>query len=484
MDVDYSFLQALWFILISILWIGYFVLEGFDFGVGMLLRKLGHTNSDRRAIIHSIGPVWDGNEVWLITAGGATFAAFPGWYASLFSGFYIALFLILVALIVRGVSFEFWGKSDNPRWRSAWEWATVVSSFLAALLWGVAWANIVRGVPINGDQDFTGDLFTLLNPYGLLGGVTTVLLFLAHGAIYLNLRTGGDLPERARAVARWASPAAAVAGIAFLAWTAIDIAGGDAVVIALAVIGALLLAASAMSELARRPGLAFGLSAFAIVALFATLFVELFPQVMPSSTNGAFDLTIANTSSSDYTLTVMTIVALILVPVIAHVPVVDLLGVPQARLARGVRPRAAQPARRHPRRPGRLDGPGLSSTRPPSSTRTSPSRSGELGLHLGGDLRLAQRVRRGRDEQRAVAAGAEEPGQSGDAARGEQQRATVSGAGSAAPARRACHPTRRRARRAASPRAGRRRRASVRRGRSGGGGASARPPRGCAGRRA
>ncbi|MEZ0291985.1 MAG: cytochrome d ubiquinol oxidase subunit II [Solirubrobacteraceae bacterium] len=316
MDVDYSFLQALWFILISVLWIGYFVLEGFDFGVGMLLRKLGHTNSDRRAIIHSIGPVWDGNEVWLITAGGATFAAFPGWYASLFSGFYIALFLILVALIVRGVSFEFWGKSDNPRWRSAWEWATVVSSFLAALLWGVAWANIVRGVPINGDQDFTGDLFTLLNPYGLLGGVTTVLLFLAHGAIYLNLRTAGDLPERARAVARWASPAAAVAGIAFLAWTAIDIAGGDAVVIALAVIGALLLAVSALSELARRPGLAFGLSAFAIVALFAPLFVELFPQVMPSSTNGAFDLTIANTSSSDYTLTVMTIVAAILVPVV------------------------------------------------------------------------------------------------------------------------------------------------------------------------
>ena len=192
----------------------------------------------------------------------------------------------------------------------------MVSSFLAALLWGVAWANIVRGVPINGDQDFTGDLFTLLNPYGLLGGVTTVLLFLAHGAIYLNLRTGGDLPERARAVARWASPAAAVAGIAFLAWTAIDIAGGDAVVIALAVIGALLLGVSALSELARRPGLAFGLSALAIVALFATLFVELFPQVMPSSTNGAFDLTIANTSSSDYTLTVMTIVAVILVPVV------------------------------------------------------------------------------------------------------------------------------------------------------------------------
>jgi cytochrome bd ubiquinol oxidase subunit II len=316
MDVDFSFLQALWFVLIAVLWVGYFVLEGFDFGVGMLLRKLGHTTSDRRAIIHSIGPVWDGNEVWLIVAGGATFAAFPFWYATLFSGFYLALFLILVGLIARGVSFEFWGKSDDRRWRGAWEWATVVSSFLVSLLWGVAWANIVRGVPIDADQEFTGTLFTLLNPYGLLGGVTTVLLFLSHGAIYLNLRTGGDLPERARAVARWASPAAAVAGVAFLAWTVIDVAGGDALVIALAVIAALLLIVSATSALARRPGLAFALSAGAIVALFTTLFVDLFPQVMPSSTNAAWDLTIANTSSSDYTLTVMTIVAVILLPVV------------------------------------------------------------------------------------------------------------------------------------------------------------------------
>ena len=316
MDVDFSFLQAVWFILIAILWVGYFVLEGFDFGVGMLLRKLGHTNSDRRAIIHSIGPVWDGNEVWLIVAGGATFAAFPLWYATLFSGFYLALFFILLGLIARGVSFEFWGKSEDPRWRSGWEWTTVVSSFLVALLWGVAWANIVRGVPIDRDQEFTGTLFTLLNPYGLLGGVTILLLFLSHGAIYLNLRTGGDLPERARAVARWASPAAAVAGVVFLAWTVIDIADGDALVIALAVIAALLLVVSATFELARRPGLAFVLSAGAIVALFATLFVDLFPQVMPSSTSAAFDLTIANTSSSDYTLTVMTIVAVILVPVV------------------------------------------------------------------------------------------------------------------------------------------------------------------------
>ena len=316
MDVDYSFLQALWFILIAVLWLGYFVLEGFDFGVGMLVRRLGHDDADRRAIIHSIGPVWDGNEVWLITAGGATFAAFPNWYATLFSGFYLALFLILVALIVRGVSFEFWGKSDDRRWRTGWEWAMVGSSFLAALLWGVAWANIVKGVPIDAGQEFTGDLFTLLNPYALLGGVTTVLLFLSHGAIYLNMRTGGDLPERARAVARWASPAAAVTGIAFVAWTALDVAGQDAVVIALAALTAGLLVIAATAELQRRPGWAFAYSAGAIAALFTMLFVDLFPQVMPSSTSAAFDLTIANTSSSPYTLTVMTVVAVVLVPVV------------------------------------------------------------------------------------------------------------------------------------------------------------------------
>ncbi len=317
--VDYTTLQAVWFILIAVLWLGYFVLEGFDFGVGMLLRTLGHDDADRRAIIHSIGPVWDGNEVWLITAGGATFAAFPDWYATLFSGFYLALFLILVALIVRGVSFEFWGKSDDRRWRTGWEWATVVSSFLAALLWGVAWANIVHGVPINAHKEFTGDLFTLLNPYALLGGVTTVLLFLAHGAIYLNLRTGGDLPERARAVARWASPAAAAAGIGFLVWTVVNMSNhGDVevTVVVLAAIAAVLLGTAALSELTSRPGLAFGLSAGAIAALFTTLFVDLFPEVMPSTTNSLYDLTIANSSSSHYTLSVMTVVAVVLVPVV------------------------------------------------------------------------------------------------------------------------------------------------------------------------
>jgi cytochrome d ubiquinol oxidase subunit II len=319
MDVDYTFLQVLWFILVSVLWIGFFVLEGFDFGVGMLVRKVGHSAKDRRAIIHTIRPMWDGNEVWLLTAGGATFAAFPFWYATMFSGFYLALFLVLLALIVRGVSFEFWGKDDRPGWRSLWEWAMVISCFLAPLLFGVAWANIVNGVPINADQNFTGDLFTLLNPYALLGGVTLVLLCLAHGANYLNLRTAGELPERARQVSRWASPASAVAGTGFLVWTVVNMAERSGVEVAVAVVAAItaiLLGTAAVASLARRPGLSFGLSTAAIAMLFVTLFVDLFPNVMPSSTSEAFNLTVANTSSSDTTLTVMAIVAAVMVPIV------------------------------------------------------------------------------------------------------------------------------------------------------------------------
>ena len=317
--VDYSFLQALWFILIAVLWIGFFVLEGFDFGVGMLMRTVGRSEGERRAILHTIGPMWDGNEVWLLTAGGATFAAFPLWYATLFSGFYLALFLVLVALIVRGVSFEFWGKSDNPRWRSVWEWAMVVSCTLAALLFGVAWANIVRGVPINAAQNFTGSLWTLLNPYALLGGVTLVLLMLAHGANFLTMRTEGAMMDRARGVARWASPVAAAALVAFLVWTVADISDPSAAEIAVATLAGLIavaLGTVGVRELSRRSAVSFVLSTLAIVTLFTTLFVDLFPTVMPSSTRPAWDLTIANTSSSHMTLLLMAIVAAVMVPIV------------------------------------------------------------------------------------------------------------------------------------------------------------------------
>jgi cytochrome d ubiquinol oxidase subunit II len=313
---DPTFLQALWFLLIAVLWLGYFVLEGFDFGVGMLLRRTGRTDAERRAVIHTIGPVWDGNEVWLIVAGGATFAAFPQWYATLFSGFYLALFLILGALIVRGVAFELWGKRDDPAWRRGWEWAIVVGSALPALLWGVAWANIVHGVPIDGTGEYTGDLLDLLAPYALLGGLATLTLFLAHGANFLALRTKGDIEARAFAVARSATPVAAAAGIAFLAWTLVDQGdrgGVQSASAACAVAAGLLLVAAAI--LARRnAGWAFAATTGAIVALFTALFVDLYPNAMVSSTSNAYDLTLADASSSDYTLKVMTVVAVALLP--------------------------------------------------------------------------------------------------------------------------------------------------------------------------
>jgi cytochrome d ubiquinol oxidase subunit II len=313
---DYTALQVLWFVLIGVLWAGYFVLEGFDFGVGMLLRVLGRDRAERRALIHTIGPVWDGNEVWLIVAGGATFAAFPQWYATLFSGFYIALFLVLLALIARGVAFEFWGKDERSAWTSTWEWAITIGSFLAALLWGVAWANIVRGVPIDGKGNADGSLTTLLNPYAILGGLTTVLLFLSLGAIFLTLRTKGELVQRARRIARTVAPAAALVGIAFVAWTIVDQPHQSGVEIAVSALAIVALALSALAQLRYRDGAAFALGAFAVVALVAMFFVDLFPHTMVSTTDPAYSLTLNASASSHYTLTVMTIVAVILLPVV------------------------------------------------------------------------------------------------------------------------------------------------------------------------
>src|SRR5215213_266914 len=194
-------LTDFWFGTIAVLWIGYFFLEGFDFGVGVLLPVLGRTETDRRRIINTIGPLWDGNEVWLLVAGGATFAAFPEWYASLFSGFYLALLVILVALIVRGVAFEYRGKVDSARWRRGWDTCIVAGSVVPALLWGVAFGNIVRGVALNAEHHYVGTFFDLLNPYALLGGLTTLALFTTHGAVFLSLKTSGDIRTDARRVA-------------------------------------------------------------------------------------------------------------------------------------------------------------------------------------------------------------------------------------------------------------------------------------------
>jgi cytochrome d ubiquinol oxidase subunit II len=313
-STDPSFLQALWFILIGVLWAGYFVLEGFDFGVGMLVRMLGRDEIEKRMLIHTIGPVWDGNEVWLLVAGGATFAAFPVWYASAFSGFYLALFLVLAALIVRGVSFEFWGKVSSARWRASWEWALAIASGAAALLFGVAWADFIAGVPMNAAHNVTASLLDLLHPYALLGGLTTLSLFLTHGAMFLGLRTEDELRDRAEQTARRVAPIAAALTIAFLVWTAANQSFGVGVVLpALATASAVALVPMALR---RSGGVAFAISAGAIVLLTVVLFAALYPNALPSSTNHAFDLTLRAASSTPYTLTVMTVVAVIFLPIV------------------------------------------------------------------------------------------------------------------------------------------------------------------------
>src|SRR5665647_1940008 len=194
-------LSTVWFLLIAVLWTGYLVLEGFDFGVGMLLPILGRSDTQRRVLINSIGSVWDGNEVWLLTAGGATFAAFPEWYATMFSGFYLPLLLILLALIVRVVAFEWRSKIDDDRWRRRADRALIVGSWVPAVLWGVAFGNLVRGVNLGPDHQYVGTFIDLLNPFALLGGATTALIFLSHGAVFLALKTGGEVREKAATLA-------------------------------------------------------------------------------------------------------------------------------------------------------------------------------------------------------------------------------------------------------------------------------------------
>lgn len=307
-------LYDFWFLLIAVLWSGYFLLEGFDFGVGILLPFISRDEVDRRVVINTIGPVWDGNEVWLLTAGGAMFAAFPGWYASLFSGFYLALLVILVALIVRGVAFEYRGKHPDLRWRRAWDAAIFFGSALPALLWGVAFANIVRGVPLNAAHNFTGNFFTLLNPYALLGGIVTLSLFTLHGAVFLALKTTDEMRTRANSFVRRVAPVAVVAAAAFLLWT--EISYGKAASAVVAAVAAVCLVAGVALSLRGREGWAFALNGAAIVGAVAALFIALHPNVLPSTTDPAGTLTVVNASSTHYTLTVMSWVAVIFTPVV------------------------------------------------------------------------------------------------------------------------------------------------------------------------
>ncbi|MEU7163340.1 cytochrome d ubiquinol oxidase subunit II [Streptomyces morookaense] len=307
-------LHDFWFLLIAVLWTGYFFLEGFDFGIGVLTKTLARDRTERRVLINTIGPVWDGNEVWLITAAGATFAAFPDWYATLFSGFYLPFLLILVCLIVRGVAFEYRHKRPEERWQRNWEHAIFWCSLLPAFLWGAAFANIVRGVPIGPDKNFTGSLADLLSPYALLGGLFTLVLFTFHGAVFAALKTAGDIRHRARAHAGRYGLGAAVLAVAFLGWTQADSGNGRSLA-ALIVALAGLAGALVMNRLGRE-GWAFTLSGLTVVAAFALVFLALFPDVMPSSTNPEWSLTVADAASSPYTLRIMTWVAGFMTPLI------------------------------------------------------------------------------------------------------------------------------------------------------------------------
>lgn len=312
-------LSALWFVLIAVLYIGYFVLEGFDLGLGILLPFLGKNDTQRRMMINTIGPHWDGNEVWLITAGGATFAAFPHWYATLFSGFYLPLFLMLVGLILRGVALEFRSKDENRTWRSFWDWAICIGSFIPALLWGVALANFLRGVPIDANMQYVGGFWNLLNPYALLAGVISVLAFLIHGAMFLTLKLSGELVKKARRIASqlWLPLLALFAALIVYNYFETDgFEQSGNIPLILGCLSWLVFASAGWWMKKAKDGLAFGMTSLSIFLAVAAVFTQLFPRVLISSLNPDWSLTVFNAASGDNTLKVMTTVVLFMLPVV------------------------------------------------------------------------------------------------------------------------------------------------------------------------
>jgi cytochrome d ubiquinol oxidase subunit II len=306
---------SFWFVVLVVFWTGFLVLEGFDFGVGMLHGVVGRDERGRRLAIQTIGPLWDGNEVWLIVAAAATFAAFPGWYATMFSGFYLVFLLLLVALIARGVSFEFRGKRDSAGWRRAWEGATTLGSLLAPLLIGVVLGNLLHGVPIGPDQEYAGSFVDLLNGYSLFCGVTVVLLCLLHGASFLALKTVGELRGRALRVGRRIAPVAAVAVVGFIVWT-LAMPGNGSLAWLPAAVAVLAVLVAAWQVGRGRDGLAFAATSVTMAAAVVTIFVALYPRVMVSSLGSASDLTVTNTASAPYSLKVMTVAAAVLFPLV------------------------------------------------------------------------------------------------------------------------------------------------------------------------
>jgi cytochrome d ubiquinol oxidase subunit II len=308
-------LQVFWYIVIAFFWTGFFILEGFDLGVGVLHMVVGKTDIERRVAINSIGPFWDGNEVWLIVAGASMFAAFPDWYATMFSALYLALMLVLLALIFRGVSFEYRGKVNSPRWRATWSWTLTIGSALLPVLLGIALGDLIHGLPINQNGDYTGSFLDLLTPYGIWVGITLLALTLAHGAMYLSLKTTGPVKERAERLAGPLSWVAVLAVLGFAIWTLVQ-SGRGVLPSPLQVAAVLLVVGAAWSVHDRHPAWGFACTTAAMAATVASIFVTLYPNVMVSSTNAAYNLTVKNASSSHYALVTMTVVAVIFTPLV------------------------------------------------------------------------------------------------------------------------------------------------------------------------
>lgn len=310
-------LNEFWFILIAILFVGFFVLEGFDFGVGTVARFLGRNDYERRVYINTIGPFWDANEVWLITAGGAMFAAFPHWYATLFSGFYIPFVFMLLALILRGVAFEFRGKVDNPKWKNTWDWALFIGSFLPPILWGVALANFMVGMPIDQNKEMVGGFVQFLHPFALLGGVMFTLLCIVHGLQFITLKTSDHLQERARVASKRFAPLAIIAALIFIGigFMKTDIFTVHGTWWAVLPIGALVALVIAMIlNIQKKDKQSFAFTSATMILLTSSIFIGMFPRVMISTLGGANDLTVFNASSGAYTLKIMSYFSLALLP--------------------------------------------------------------------------------------------------------------------------------------------------------------------------
>ncbi len=308
-------LAQFWFILVAVLWTGFFALEGFDLGVGMLHGLIGRDEAGRRTVINTIGPLWDGNEVWLIVAGAAIFAAFPGWYATMFSGLYLALVLLLVALMARGTSFEFRRKRDSAAWRRLWDGLLTGGSLLVPLLVGIALGDLLAGLPIDKSQDYTGSFWNLLQPYGIYTGIALVAICILHGATFVTLKTTGEVVGRASRAAAQSGPAVALAVIGWVIWTHVTAGKGfwpNPVEIGIFIV----VIAAAWLAHERHEGWAFACSTITIALAMLTLFTDLYPNVMVSSTSSAYNLTISNSASPSYTLKLMSIVAVILLPVV------------------------------------------------------------------------------------------------------------------------------------------------------------------------